>query len=435
MLKDHQAASRDDSQEFFISEVIGRKIYDSEDRKVGRLKDLAAIWVAGNPEVVGLKITSRSDIIPLQLVAEFGPRSIRLRSPFAVEQLRRVAGDEIFVSRWLLDKQIVDIRGAKVERVNDIKLKWHHIDGKPRLTLTAVDIGMRGIVRRLGLKPLAPQTHEQLLHWDNFKPLTTRTASLELTIPAEHIAHMHPADIADIIQELHPEGQMQVLTSLAPETAGMTLAEVDSYARSQLLAQLSVEQAHPLIAAMDPDDAADNLSSLAGPMQEEILRLVQPEKASNLTSLMRHQEGTAGSLMTSEFIAFRQGATAQELLAWLQEEQPDFETWNEIFVLNEQEELVGVIPLRNLILSQPAAILSDLMEDSLRLRPEDDFGKILEFSVKYDLLALPVVDEHERLLGMVTIDDVLTSLVENPRNRRFLPRNSLLAIMHRWARG
>ncbi|MCX5780272.1 MAG: CBS domain-containing protein, partial [Firmicutes bacterium] len=344
-----------------------------------------------------------------------------------------VAADEIFVNRWLMDKQIVDIQGAKVERVNDIQMRWHHIDGKPHLTLMAVDIGLRGIVRRLGLKPLALKMHEQLLQWDHFKPLTTRTASLELTVPTEYIADMHPADIADIIQELHPDGQMQLLTSLAHETAAVALAEVDADTRRQLMAEMSAEQTHPLITAMDPDDAADSLSSLPAPQQAEILGLMAPEKASELSNLMQHTDGTAGSLMTSEVITFTAQAVVQELLDYLQQEQPDFKTWNEVFMLDERQELVGVIPLRALILSHNTALLHDLMEPALRLRPEDDFGKILAYAVKYDLLALPVVDESNHLLGMVTVDDVLTYLVENPRSRKYLKKHSSLALLKKWS--
>jgi magnesium transporter len=430
-----QAMASDDHSEFFISEVMGRKIYDNEGRKVGRLQDLAAVWITGYPEVVGLKTTSTQEIIPLQYIADFGPQAIRLSNPLTPDNLRKVADDEIFVNRWLMDKQIVDIQGAKVERVNDIQMRWHHEDGEPRLTLMAVDIGLRGIVRRLGLKPLAAKAHEQLLQWDHFKPLTINTASLELTVPVEYIADMHPADIADIIQELHPEWQMQLLTSLAPKTAGVALAEVDASARRQLLAGMSAEQTHPLIMAMSPDDAADSLSSLPVSKQAEILGLMAPEKASEISKLMQHVEGTAGALMTTEFIAFHAQASVQELLTYLQEEQPDFKTWNEIFVHDERKELVGVIPLRTLILSHNTALLGDLMEPAIRLRPEDDFGQILKYAVKFNLLALPVVDEFNHLQGVITVDDVLTYLMENPRSRKHLKKHSYLSLLQNWAQG
>lgn len=430
----NHAAAINEPAEFFISQVIGHKIFDSSGRRVGRLKDLAAVWRSGTPQVVGLAIASKLGVIPLKLVDEFNPRIIRLNVPWDNQQFQSISADQISVNRWLLDKQIIDIRGAKVERVNDIKVRWHHVEGRPRITLMAVDIGLTGILRRLGLNFLAPKAENKLLHWDHFKPLATRTANLEMTIPVEYIADMHPADIADIMQELQPEGQIQVLTALEPETAGLTLAEVDDYARTQLLKALSPEQAHPLINAMDPDDAADNLSTLPAATQGKILDLLEPDQATDISRLMKHPEGTAGSLMTSEYVAFRQDATVSELLAWLQEEQPDFATWNEVFALDGQQSLVGVIPLRTLLLTHHHAFLRDILEPAIYLHPEDGFGKILDISVKYDLMAIPVVDSDQHLLGVVTFDDVLTSLAQNPYNRKFLPHYSVLARLQKRAR-
>jgi len=426
-----QSPTGNDNQELFISEVLGHKVYDSEGQKVGKLQDLLAVWISGHPQVTGLKLESRDMVLPLQLVAKFDAEAIRLNRIFDPALLRPAGADEIYVSRWLLDKQIVDIRGAKVERVNDIRLWWHHIEGKPRISLMEVDIGLRGILRRLGFKFLAPKAPERLLHWDHFKPLATHTANLELTIPIEYVSRMHPADIADIVQELHPEGQMQVLNALSPETAGVTLAEIDAKPRRQLLAAFDAEQALDLILAMDPDDAADNLKSLPADMQATILELIEPEKAQLLARLMHYEEGSAGSLMTPEVISFRQDGSVRDFWQWLQGEQPDFTTWNEVFVVDEDQKLVGMVPLRTLILAHTHARLGELMEPPLSLKARDDFGKILEFSVKYDLLALPVVDENQHLLGMVTFDDVLSSLVQNPRNRRYLTRRSPLSAFRK----
>jgi len=426
-MRQEQTASSNDNRDIFISEVLGHKVYDSEGQKVGKLQDLLTIWVSGHPQVTALKMESWDTVLPLQLVARFNAKEIRLKQSFDPSLLRPAEADEIYASRWLLDKQIVDIRGAKVERVNDIRLWWHHIEGKPRISLMEVDIGLRGILRRLGFRFLAPKAPERLLHWDHFKPLATRTANLELTIPVEYVARMHPADIADIVQELNPEGQMQVLNALSPETAGVTLAEIDAKPRRQLLAAFDAEQVLVLILAMNPDDAADNLKSLPRDMQATILDLIEPDKARLLAKLMHYDEGTAGSLMTPEVISFRQDGSVRDLWQWLQEEQPDFNTWNEVFVVDADQRLIGMVPLRTLILAHTHARLGELMDPPLSLNARDDFGKILDFAVKYDLLALPVVDEKQHLLGMVTLDDVLSSLVQNPRNRRYLPRRSPLS--------
>ncbi|HWP97635.1 MAG TPA: CBS domain-containing protein [Syntrophomonadaceae bacterium] len=425
----NKAVYSDTSQEFYISEVIGRKIYDNYGHKVGRVKDLVAVWEAGNPEVVGIKLASSSEIIPLNLIAEFGRQAIYLKTRISQDQVREVDENEIFVNRWLLDKQIVDIRGAKVVRVNDIKLRWFCLEGRVHITLIAVDIGLRGMLRRMGLRLLANKAAEKLLIWDHFKPLTTRTENLELVVPAEYIANMHPADIADIIENLDTGGQMEVLKSLDTDTAADTLAEVEAEERSQLMESISAQQAYVLIEAMSPDVAADVLSDLPMKKRVEILSLIDPDTARELRDLMSYPEGTAGSLMTTELIEFNAKASIQQVFSWLQEEQPDFETWNELFVIDDNEQLIGVVPLRALMLSPPETSLGDMVEETVRLKPEDDYGKVLEYTVKYGLLALPVVDERDHLIGNITVDDVLTSLVEDPRNRRRLEEDSYLSIL------
>lgn len=425
----NKAVYSDTSQEFYISEVIGRQIYDNYGHKVGRVKDLVAVWEAAIPEVVGIKLASSAEIIPLNLIAEFGRQAIYLRNRISQDQVRRVDENEIFVNRWLLDKQIVDIRGAKVVRVNDIKLRWFRLEDMIHINLIAVDVGLRGMLRRMGLGFLSKRAAEKLLMWDHFKPLTTRTENLELVVPAEYIANMHPADIADIIENLDTGGQMEVLKSLDTDTAADTLAEVEAEERSQLMESISAQEAYVLIEAMSPDVAADILSDLPSGKRVEILSLIDPETARELRHLMSYREGTAGSLMTTELIAFDAGTSIQQVFSRLQEEQPDFETWNELFVIDENQCLIGVVPLRALMLFPMETRLGDMVEETVRLTPEDDYGKVLEYTVKYGLLALPVVDERNHLIGNITIDDVLTSLVEDPRNRRRLEEDSYLSIL------
>ncbi|MEN6388974.1 MAG: CBS domain-containing protein [Syntrophomonas sp.] len=425
----NKAIYSDTSHEFYISELIGRKVYDNYGHKVGQVKDLVAVWEAANPDVVGIKMASSTEIVPLDLVAEFGRQAIYLKSRISQDQVRQVFDNEIFVNRWLLDKQIVDIRGAKVVRVNDIKLRWSSVDGKINISLVAVDIGLKGMLRRMGLKKLSRHAAEKLLIWEHFKPLTTRTANLELVVPAEYIAKMHPADIADIIENLDTGRQMEVLSSLDTDTAADTLAEVEAEERSQLVESLNAEQAYVLIEAMSPDDAADVLSDLPAGKRAAILKLIDPEFATELEGLMQYPEGTAGSLMTTEFLVFNKDTPVKQVYTQLQEEQPDFETWNELFIVDEDNCLTGVVPLRDLVVSPLDTRLGDLVNETVRLTAQDDYGKVLEYTVKYGLLALPVVDERDRLIGNITVDDVLTSLVEDPRNRRRLEDDSYLSIL------
>lgn len=420
-------AFSDNKQEFYISELIGRKIFDNYGHQVGRVKDLVAVWPGGSPEVVGIKFASSTEIIPVSLVKEFGRQAIFLRNRISHNMVRRIKDDEVFVNRWLQDKQIVDIEGAKVVRVNDIKLRWEIIEDQVYITLIAVDVGLQGILRRLGLSKLLKNNHEKLLLWEHFKPLSTRTANLELLLPGEYLSDMHPADIADILENLSQGEQMEMLHSLDKETAADTLAEVDTEDRIQLLEKLDTNEVYRLIEEMSPDVAADVLSELPSSRSAEILELFSPIDARELRELMKYPEGTAGSLMTTEFITMPSTYPVSRVLNEIRELNQDLDHLTDVYVVNSEEYLIGSLAVSKLLTTPIDVILGTIMEDAVTLRPVDDFAAVLESTVKYDLLTLPVVDDQNHIIGVITVDDVLASLLDH-RNRRYLEEESYLTI-------
>lgn len=408
-----------ESPEYYISEIMGKKIYDNYGHLVGRVKDLVAIWNGGYPRVVGIKFAHSTEIIPINRVAEWGSHGVFLHGRPRLEQVRPIAAQEIFVNRWLLDKQIIDIGGAKVVRVNDIKLRWQTQDSKLAVYLVAVDIGVRGIVRRLGFKHLCNKFQEHLLDWQNFNPLEDRNASLQLVISREGLDDLHPADLADILEDLSQNDQSQFLRYLDPETAADTLAEVETETRSQLLEGMENDEAVTLVQAMAPDEAADVLGELSPAKRLEILGLMNPEEAQEVKELMDYSEGTAGSLMTTEMIMLAPNLTVQQAIEELRQIAQTVESVYYVFIADREEHLLGVMSLRELIIASPDALLDDVMRKNVfTLKPDDDFEEVLEVTVKYNLLAVPVVDEDtQELLGMVTVDDVLDTLRESNRRQ------------------
>lgn len=410
-----------DTSEFYMSEILGRRIYDNYGHVVGKVKDLVAVWLDGSPRIVGIKFAHHTDIIPVGLVAEFGIHGVFLHERPRISMVRHIAPEEIFVNRWLLDKQIIDIRGAKVVRVNDIKLRWEIVDGELAIHLISVDVGPRGLFRRLGMNFLANKFQENLLDWQNFNPLQDRYASLQLLFSNEGLDKLHPADLADILEDLNQHGQNQLLRYLDPETAADTLAEVESETRSQLLESMETDQASTLVQAMAPDEAADVLGELSWQKRAEILQHMNPDEARDVQELLRYEEGSIGSLMTTEVVALPHTITAQEAIERLRLIAPPADSIYYIFITDAANRLLGVLSLRDLIVAAPDTALEDIMRKNVAaIHPEDDYEEVLDLTVKYNLLAVPVVNEDSNeLLGMVTVDDVLDTLMEDRRKHLF----------------
>jgi len=412
------SARPEEAREFYLSELLGKKIYDRRSRLLGRVRDLVVRWPAGYPQIVGIKHARSNQIIPLDQVAELGPQGVFLRPEAKKTRTRPVAPEEVFVNRWLLDKQIVDVQGAKVVRVNDIVLRRHKLAGTLLVFLIAVDVGSRGLIRRLGLRRLSESFPERLLDWQRFKPLETRTANLQLVVLRRDLSSLHPADIADIVEDLGRPAQAELLRHLDGRTAAEALTEMDPEVRTHLLENMTGPEASTLVRAMAPDEAADALGGLSADKRAEIFRLLHPEKARALKKLMGYREGTAGSLMTTELVSLPVSLTAQQAIDHLRNTPPAVETISYLYAVNEEEQLQGVLSLRELIVAPPDAPLEEIMRRHVvALRPQDDYETVLEITVKYDLLAVPVVDNGGRLLGIITVDDVLETLFAGRRHK------------------
>jgi len=408
----------EESQEFYISEILGKKIYDNYGHMIGKVKDLVAVWTDSGPEVRGIKFTHASQIIPIDRITDWGMHGVFLQERPRLAMVRPIQEEEIFVNRWLLDKQIIDIKGAKVVRVNDIKLCWHmNPDQHMSVHLIAVDIGLRGLFRRLGLTRISNYFQEHLLDWQHFNPLQDRNASLQLLISREGLGDLHPADLADILEDLTQQDQTQLLRYLDPETAADTLAEVERETRSILLESMDSGEAAALVQAMAPDEAADVLGELSHQKRSDILSRMQPDEAREMQELMEYEEGTAGALMTTELVVLPFHITAQEAIDALRQMAPAEDNIYYIYVTGKQDELLGVLSLRELIIAAPDTPLANIFRaNPIALSPNDNYQKVLDVTVKYNLLAIPLVDDHsKKLLGIITIDDVLDQLMEGKR--------------------
>jgi magnesium transporter len=399
--------------EYFFSQIQRIPIIDHEGRRLGELRDLAIRWDRDTPKATGIKYAKGVNrLIPVEEVDHFDQAGVKLKGGLAEERLIPLQPDEIYMGKWLMDKQIIDIKGAKVVRVNDIKIFWLQSGERKYLLPVAVDIGLRGLARRLGVEFLLKKRDNHFVWWHSIQHLEEKTASLQLVSEQAQLDKLHPADLADILEDLDYKKRADFIEDLDVETAAEAFAEMEPDTQMEIIEHLGSEQAADLLEEMPPDEAADLLGELPEEKADELLNLMEPEEAQEVRELMEYEEGTAGALMTTEFIALPPDLTVAEAFPRLRKLAAEAETIYYLFILDESENLLGVVSLRELLIAEPEAKLADLMQTRLiTVLPEDPDERVTELIDKYALLAIPVVDESGKMEGIITVDDVLDMLI------------------------
>ncbi len=399
--------------EFFFSQVQRISIYDHEGRRVGELRDLAIRWDRGTPKATGIKYAKGVNrLIPVEQLDNFNHEGLKLKGALAEERLVPLQPDEIYLGKWLMDKQIIDIKGAKVVRVNDIKIFWLQSGERKYLLPVAVDIGLRGLARRLGVEFLLKKRENHFVWWHSIQHLEEKTASLQLVSERAQLDKLHPADLADILEDLDYKKRTDVMEDLDVETAAEAFAEMEADTQIEIIEHLGSEQAADLLEEMPPDEAADLLGELPEEKADELLNLMEPEEAQEVRELMEHEEDTAGALMTTEFIALPPELTVAQAFPELRKQAAEAETIYYLYILGEGETLLGVVSLRELLVAEPETKLTDIMQTRIiSVLPDDPHERVTELIDKYGLLALPVVEESGKMEGIITVDDVLDMLI------------------------
>jgi magnesium transporter len=401
-------------REFFFSQIQGEPIYDHEGHRVGKLIDLAIHWEGETPpRVTGIKYARGvQSHIGLDQVEEMNQDRIRLVGKLQEENLIPLKADEIYVGKWLMDKQIIDLKGSKVVRVNDVKLFWVKSGDRKYVIPMAVDIGLRGLARRLGVEFLFKRLENQLVWWQFIQHLEEKTAALQLSTERAKLDQLHPADLADLIEDLDYKKRSDFIEDLDVEVAAEAFAEMERDTQIEILEHMDNVQASDLLEEMAPDEAADILGELPEAKADALLNLMEPEEAQEVRRLMVYEDGTAGSLMTTEYLALSPSITVNEAFAQLRRLAAEAETIYYLYLVEEDQTLSGVMSLRELLMAEPDTLLRDLMQTRIiSVHPQDSDEAVAEDVNKYNLLAIPVVDEANRMLGIITVDDVLEVLI------------------------
>ncbi len=412
----------------YLSQVIGRPVRDRQDEPIGKVADLIVAVGEPYPPVTGLVVQTegRRIFVPWSSVASLDEGGARLRTRTIDIDKFRQRPDEILLRENLLDKQIVDIDGRKVVRVNDLRLD--EVAGVIRLV--AVDVGGAGLLRRLGFegpfRTLARNFRmavpEKYIDWEDVDPVETSIASIKLRIPHQGLAELHPADLATIIDQLAPRDRAGVLASLDDEAAADAIEEMEPDTQVEVLEDLEPARAADILEEMSPDDAADLVADLSESARDEILALMEREEAAEVRELLGYPEDTAGGIMTTEFVAVPATLTAAETIDRLRELEPDAETIYYVYVTDDEGRLVGVLSLRDLIVAPPDTAISEVMiREPVAVGALADQDEVAEVVAHYNLLAVPVVDDDGRLAGIVTVDDAIDTVLPTAWKKR-LPR-------------
>lgn len=411
--------------DLFLSSVLGKPVINQQGQEIGKLWDLVMIPGEGFPEVSHLLVKKGKRIFsfPWHEITLFNSFVISVRTLSMELPSYFPREGEILVSRDILDKQIVDVEGAKVVRVNDLKLR----SDKALLNIISVDIGFRGLLRRLGYERfwerISTRLNKELPHqeisWEYVQPLGADVSKLTLTMARDQMADMHPADIASIISHIPHKHIPTVLISLDSETAGEAIHELNPEMRRRVMTQLDSEQASDILEDMAPDEAADVLGDLPDEKAQELLGLMDEEEAEDIMELMVHEEDTAGGLMNSEYLAITDDLTISEALTQIRLIAPDVETAYYIYIIDKDEKPLGVITLKDLLIKSPDTQVADIMTTNLKtVKVEAEPEEILEIIAKYNLVAVPVLDEEEKMAGIVTVDDILELFLPDAVRRK-----------------
>jgi magnesium transporter len=401
-----------------LSEIIASPIMELRGERIARVKDVVARLQEGAyPQITGLvsRSAGRDFYIPIARVAEIHPGSVQLRSG-AVDMGRfeRREG-ELLLARDVLDRQVIDVGGTRVVRVNDLYIAAT----AGGFRVVALDTGGRAILRRLvpaGMRPhLAGRS---LTDWREVEYLMSDTPSTRLKIGHVKLRKLRPQELARIVSGLSKQEGAEVLRSLDEEHAADTLEELSTDQQAQLLSAMPLEQAADLIEEMEPDEAADVLARVPAPRKEELLEEMERPESEAVRRLLKYDEDSAGGIMTTNVLTIAPDRPVSEALAvyQTQEDAPDFAYY--FFVLDDEGTLAGVLSMRQVLIATDDARVRDVMtSEPVTVGLDDSPQEVAEKIAEYNLLAMPVVDENGRFEGAITVDDVLDVLLKGSWRR------------------
>ncbi|HZR64714.1 MAG TPA: CBS domain-containing protein [Terriglobales bacterium] len=403
-----------------LSELLGAPVMDASGAHSGRVREVALTPAEDRAHVSTLIVRTKNGnrLLP---IGDISSLNGGIRASSSASKWATVDGEGFFLlERDLLDQQIIDVHGRKVVRVNDVDLHSDTSEGHLKLKVGSVDVGTRGAVRRLlkgvvpnvALRPVLQKIPPRLIPWDFVDLIETDPARrVKLKISHERLAKLHPADIADIIEELAPSERQAVFQSLDEEVAAGALEEVRPKVQKSIVEALDSERAAEIVEEMNPNAAADLLADLPDERTTEILQEMEPEERNEVAELLEFRENTAAGRMNTEYLSIDSDSTVDDAIHVLRNFEGNVETVHTIYLVDDQWKLVGAVPLVKLVLAKGSDKLSSLtVEPLISVHAGAKERDVTELFDKYNLVILPVLDDNGVLTGVITSDDVISLL-------------------------
>jgi len=404
-----------------LSELLGATVRDATGTVRGRVREIA-VAPQDHPTRIAYLIVKTADgerMLPPDALKAAGGASVRAATQFSSWERFAASDGVLLLRRDLLDQQIIDVHGRKVVRVNDVEIECTPVNNHVLLDVVAVDVGARGAIRRLSkglvpsftLRALLARIPPRVIPWQFVDLIETDPARrVKLKIAYEGLSRLHPADIADIVEDLPPAEREAVFETIDEEVAAETLEELEPDVQLSVVESLDKDRAADIVEEMDPDAAADLLGDLSEEQSGEILREMAPEERQEVTQLLEFSEHTAAGRMTTEFVAISETGAVDDAIEALKTFEGSREALATIYLTGPSHRLVGAVPIVKIAISSPAAQLSSLSESYVSCAEDTPDGEVAALFDKYNLITLPVVDELGRIAGIITADDVISML-------------------------
>ena len=403
---------------FLYSDIVDRKVYDEFEDSIGQLKDVYVTSEDGYPKFIGYRLKKDGYYIDYEF------KTIRFylqdnnKIKITVRGAREIIAQRYsyLLSKNLLDRKIVDINGKKVVTVRDLRVA--EIAGEYRVL--AVESGPLAKYKKLGLGGIAKffmklfriEYKDSAIMWDDVESLEMVKDNLKLAIPYQKLSKLHPADLADILEDLDSNHRKIVFESFDENLAADILEEIEPKVQESLIKDLSDHKTHEVFDNIPNDELADILEELDEETQEKILMSLETTDASEIRELMSYKDETVGSIMNKDFISFNIDVTVGETIELIRELNPEDEVMYYIYIINEEEKLQGVVSLKSLLMNSGDVKLRDIMEERVvTVNVEDKLEEVAHDFKKYDLVSLPVTDSEDRLIGIVVIHDIIDEIL------------------------
>ena len=407
----------------YLRQILKQPVCDKTGEQIGTISDLAIATGEVFPRVTSLAFTGPHKtpfmISWRKYVESYDGDCVRLNVASSDIRFSYLQPEEVLLARDLLDKQIVDTQGMKVVRVNDLKLS----DSPKGLRLLGAETGIRGLL--WGIAPFVEKgvnavaklfghpLKERLIAWNYMELLERDMSQIKLSVSHKRLHDMHPADVADIIEQLDPQQRQAVFEQLDTAQAADAISEMEDEYQADVIEDMSASRGAALLNEMNPDDAADIIGDLPYDKAEKLLKLMGVEEEASVRSLLGYKEETAGGIMTTDFLAVNDDLTVQDAINAVRDRDEDQESVHYLYLVSDNHVLTGVLSLRELVIAKPDAALGEIStKDLITAPPELDQEECAQMIAKYDLLALPVVDEQGIILGVVTVDDAMDVMEE-----------------------